>query len=109
MTLVIGMLCFGLMIGFITYRTLVRTTEHASINDLAAVVAAVGGGAVTAIVRPQTSLFGWYAIGLFVGFVAYGCLFAYLNKGNGELAKVLGQRDDAPGRIGGPNAPRGGG
>lgn len=114
MTLTIGTVCFGLMIGFITYRTLVRTTAQASISDLAAVVAAVGGGAVTAIVRPQTNLFGWYAIGLLVGFVLYGALFAWLNRGTGEYAKVMGQSGEAAAnnaakRAVGPNAPRRGG
>lgn len=110
MTLTIGMICFGLLIGFITYRTLVRTTDNASINDLTAVIAAVGGGAVTAIVRPQTSLFGWYAIGLLVGFITYGALFYWLNRDTREFAKVLGQTNEAAERAAeravGPNAPR---
>lgn len=111
MTLTIGIVCFGLMIGFITYRTLVRTTAQASINDLTAVIGAVGGGAVTAIVRPQTNLFGWYAIGLLVGFVLYGAFFAWLNRSTGEFAKVMGQSGEAAENIAakraaGPNAPR---
>lgn len=109
MTLTIGMVCFGVMIGFITYRTLVRTTENASINDLTAVIAAIGGGAVTAIVRPLTNLFGWYAIGLLAGFVLYGALFAWLNRSTGEFAKVMGQSREAADNIAekrGPNAPR---
>jgi bacteriorhodopsin len=109
-TLTIGMVCFGVMIGFITYRTLVRTTDNASINDLAAVIAAVGGGAVTAIVRPQTNFFGWYAIGLLAGFVLYGVFFAWLNRDTGEFAKVMGQSREAAEkaatrRAAGPNAP----
>lgn len=115
MTLTIGMVCFGVLIGFITYRTLVRTTENASINDLTAVIAAVGGGAVTAIVKPQTSFFGWYAIGLLTGFVVYGALFAWLNRKTGEFAKVMGQTSEAATkaaeraaarRVAGPGAPR---
>jgi hypothetical protein len=105
MTLKFGVLCFGVLIGFITYRTLVRTTDKASISDLAAVIGAVGGGAVTAIVHPQTSLFGWYAFGLLGGFVAYGILFSSLNRGTGEFAKVMG-RSEAAERLEGPNAPR---
>jgi hypothetical protein len=89
MTLTIGTICFGLLIGFITYRTLIRTTASASISDLATVIGAVGGGAVTAIVKPHTSLFGWYAIGLLVGFVAYGLLYIHTHSVK-EYAKVMG-------------------
>jgi hypothetical protein len=88
-TLTIGTICFGLLIGFVTYRTLIRTTKNASISDLATVVGAVGGGGVTAIVKPHSSLFGWYAIGLLAGFVGYGLLYLALN-GKGDYAQVMG-------------------
>lgn len=101
-----GVVCFGVLIGFITYRTLVRTTDKASISDLATVIGAVGGGAVTAIVRPQTNLFGYYAVGLLGGFVIYGLLFYLLNRGTGEFAKVMGRNEEAVARLEGPNAPR---
>lgn len=103
--LTFGIVCFGLLIGFITYRTLARTTDNASISDLATVIGAVGGGAVTAIVRPQTNLFGWYAIGLLVGFIVYGILYWLLNRGTGEFAKVMGRSDEVPERLRGPGAP----
>ena len=106
MTLTVGIVCFGVLIGFITYRTLARTTDNASIGDLAAVIGAVGGGAVTTIVRPQTNLFGWYAMGLLAGFVAYGVLFCILNRGTAEFAKVMGRSDEVAERLHGPNAPR---
>jgi bacteriorhodopsin len=113
-TLTIGTACFGVLIGFITYRTLVRTTDKASVSDLATVVGAVGGGAVTAIVRPHTSLFGWYGIGLLAGFIAYGILFCLLNRGTSEFANVMGRGEESRiakhnglgGRVADPNAPR---
>ena len=43
-----GVLCFGLVVGYITYRTLVRTTANAAVSDLATVIGAIGGEAVTA-------------------------------------------------------------
>lgn len=89
MILNIGSVCFGLLVGYITYRTLARTADKTSISDLAAVIGAVGGGAVTTIVRPQTEDFGWYSIGLLAGFIAYGALYAALN-GRAEFAKVMG-------------------
>jgi hypothetical protein len=112
MILTIGSVCFGVFIGYITYRTLARTTDKTSISDLAAVIGAVGGGAVTTIIKPQTDNFGWYAIGLLAGFIAYGVLYAAVN-GKAEFAKVMGM----PGRpargaagtgaekIRGPHAP----
>jgi hypothetical protein len=96
----IGSVCFGLFLGYVTYRTLARTTDKTSINDLTAVVAAVGGGAVTALFEPQTEDFGYYAIGLLAGFIAYGALFRKVN-GKAEFAKVMG----LPGRpVGTPGA-----
>jgi len=87
--LTVGTICFGLLFGYITYRTLARTTASASVSDLAAVISSVGGGAVTAIVKPGTDLFGWYAIGLLVGFVVYGAIYWAINDRK-EFAKVMG-------------------
>jgi hypothetical protein len=100
--LTIGTICFGLLVGYITYRTLVRTTA-ASISDLAAVISAVGGGAVTTIVRPGTNLFGWYAIALLIGFALYGGIYWKLN-GREKFAIVMGGGSDEAARRG-PGAP----
>lgn len=66
----IGALLFGLVIGWITYRTL-RRKEGTGISDLASVIAAVGGATITALFRPGTKVFGFYCIGLAVGFFLY--------------------------------------
>ncbi|MET8142142.1 hypothetical protein ABZU32_17685 [Sphaerisporangium sp. NPDC005288] len=91
MVLTIGVVCFGVLVGFITCRTLIRATASASISDLATVVGAVGGGAVTVIAEPGTDLFGWYAIALLAGFVGYGALYA-LTRGAGNFAVVMAQQ-----------------
>jgi NhaP-type Na+/H+ or K+/H+ antiporter len=65
----IGAICFGLVIGWITYRTL-RRSDAAAVSDIATVIGAVGGGAVLGIFKLGDS-FGWYAIGLAVGFFGY--------------------------------------
>ena len=44
--------CFGTVVGYITYRTLARTTDKAAITDLASVIGAIGGGAITALYGP---------------------------------------------------------
>jgi uncharacterized membrane protein YeaQ/YmgE (transglycosylase-associated protein family) len=72
--LIIGALCFGIVVGWITYRTLRRRGETVALSDIASVIGAVGGGWVaTQFSTPD--VFAWYCIGLFVGFFAY-LLFA---------------------------------
>lgn len=87
MILPVGVLCFGVVVGYITYRTLVRSKAKAEVRDLVVVVGAIGGGTVTALVEPGTDLFGWYGIGLLAGLVVYAVLFGVLNG-----RKKLGQR-----------------
>lgn len=71
MTISIGAVCFGIVVGFITYRTLVFK-EGASIGDISAVVGAVGGGVVTVWSdQGGSDSFAWYSIGLLVGVVLY--------------------------------------
>jgi hypothetical protein len=92
-TVSVGMVCFGVVLGYITYRTLIRTVAKASIHDLTVVAAAIGGGAVTTLARPNTNAFSWYAIGLLIGFVGYAIAFA-LTHSKSDVAKVLGGRED---------------
>lgn len=75
----VGAVAFGLVVGWITYRTLRRTATTASISDIAAVIGAVGGAAVTGLFT-NPSLFGWYSIGLAVGFFVYIILGATVWK-----------------------------
>jgi uncharacterized membrane protein YeaQ/YmgE (transglycosylase-associated protein family) len=66
----IGAFFFGLVVGWVTYRTLRRREGAAALSDIAAVIGAVGGATVTALFGNDT-LFGSYSIGLAVGFFAY--------------------------------------
>jgi hypothetical protein len=91
----VGAVCFGIAVGYLIYRTLVRTTEKAAISALAAVVGAVGGAAVTGLFAPGTSLFAWYSIGLLAGMAVFFAIFARLN-GLQRLATVLSVRTEAP-------------
>ena len=85
---VVGALVFGLVVGFITYRTLVRTTDKAAITDLTAVIAAIGGGTVTRLYDPSGTPFAWYAIGLGFGMLVFFLAFWKMN-GKAALAKVM--------------------
>ena len=66
----VGALLFGVVIGWITYRTLRRSKESVALSDIATVIGAVGGAAVIALFN-SPALFAWYSIGLFIGFIAY--------------------------------------
>lgn len=70
MTTGIGAICFGLVIGWVTYRTLRRKEGRAALSDIASVLAAVGGATVTGLFG-TAELFGLYSIGLAVGFFMY--------------------------------------
>jgi hypothetical protein len=86
--IIVGALVFGLVVGFITYRTLIRTTDNAAITDLAAVIGAIGGGAITTLYDPSSTAFAWYAIGLALGMLVFFTAYWKLN-GRSALAKVM--------------------
>lgn len=71
----IGAICFGIIVGWVTYRTLRRSGETVALSNIATVIGAIGGGAVTALFK-SAELFGWYSIGLAVGFFGYLVLAA---------------------------------
>lgn len=85
-----GAACFGSVIGYITYRTLARTTDKASITDLASVIGAIGGGTVTVVYGPADgTLFALYSIGLVIGMVLY-LIASLLIRGKTATGGVLG-------------------
>ena len=93
-----GALCFGVAVGYITYRTLVRA-ERSAVSDLATVVTAVGGGAVTGLFDPQEGdAFGWYSIGLLAGMAVFFLLFLAMN-GKVAAAVFMGSPDIGKPRI----------
>jgi len=84
----IGALCFGLVVGWISYRTLRRKEGAAALSDIAAVISAIGGAAVMALFKNET-LFGLYAIGLALGFFAY-FVISLTVYGKKETGKWMG-------------------
>jgi len=65
-----GALCFGLVVGWVTYRTLRRTADTVGLSNIASVIGAVGGAAVTALFNTK-ELFAFYSVGLAIGFFLY--------------------------------------
>ena len=90
----VGAVCFGVAIGYITYRTLVRKSD-AAISDIAAVVAAVGGGVVAERFSDKgTDTFGWYSIGLLVGMAAFLVLRLTVEKSGNAGPLILGDDNE---------------
>ena len=77
-----GAVCFGIVVGYITYRTLVRKSD-AAISDLAAVIAAVGGGVVAERFDSSrgSDTFGWYSMGLLAGMAIFLVLRLRFERG----------------------------
>jgi hypothetical protein len=66
----IGAGFFGLVVGWVAYRTLRRKEGNVALSDLSTVIGVIGGGAITTLFK-EPELFGSYAIGLAIGFFAY--------------------------------------
>jgi hypothetical protein len=65
-----GALAFGVVIGWFTYFVN-RYREEVTLADVATIIGAIGGGAVLTLVPEESRLFGFYGIGLAIGFFAY--------------------------------------
>ncbi len=88
MLALVGAFCFGLVVGWIVYRTLRRKEGAAAISDIAAVIGAIGGAAVTSLFK-SNDLFGWYCIGLAIGFFAY-LIASFFFGGKEEVNRFMG-------------------
>jgi hypothetical protein len=69
-----GAFCFGAVVGWVTATTLSHLTQH-GVSDIAAVVAAIGGAAISKMFTRNDRTFGNYCIGLAAGF--FVCLLLY--------------------------------
>jgi uncharacterized membrane protein YeaQ/YmgE (transglycosylase-associated protein family) len=76
----LGVLLFGLILGWMAYRTLRLKAGTGVFADIVAVVGALIGAAIIALFRSDV-LFGLYSIGLALGFFAYvGIDLAFYGK-----------------------------
>jgi len=85
----IGAGCFGFVVGWITYRTL-RRKSGTGISDIATVIGAIGGAAITGLFK-NGDFFGAYAIGLFIGFIAYLVVASRMKESDGTLPGWMGE------------------
>lgn len=81
----LGAWCFGVVIGWVTSRTLRRSTTT-GLSDISTVIGSIAGAAITGIYKPSTNSFGFYNIGLFCGFFAYLLVSIYIAKKEGNQA-----------------------
>lgn len=88
----LGAAVFGVVVGWVTYRTLRRRSDQAALSDIATVIGAVGGGAVTALFD-NDRLFGFYSVGLGIGFFAYLVVAMRLDKKGASAGQWLGGGD----------------
>lgn len=85
-----GAFWFGVVIGFVTYRTLHHKKE-AVIGDLAAVFGAIGGAAVLSLFPLEGGRFDEYAFGLAFGFFLYLVISLVISLGfKQDAIKLLG-------------------
>lgn len=84
-----GAFCFGLVIGWITYRTL-RRKDGAALSDIAGVIGAVGGAAITGLFVKE--VFSMYCVGLAVGFFLY-LIVSFMIEGKKAAITFMGNND----------------
>jgi hypothetical protein len=87
----IGAACFGLVVGWIAYRTLRRKEGNVGLSDLSTVIGVIGGGAITTLFK-EPGLFGSYAIGLAIGFFAYFVVALILEGRKGTVTWMGGKK-----------------
>jgi hypothetical protein len=87
-----GPLWFGIVVGYVTYRTL-RHKAETGLGDIAAVIGAVGGAAIIRLFPTGTVSFDSYAFGLAIGFFSYLALSLVLTwiSGKDDAHKLLGE------------------
>jgi hypothetical protein len=75
----IGAFCFGLVLGWFTYFTNRYRSGDIGLGDLTKLIAVLGGGAITALFgEAKTALFGFYGLGLAIGFFAYFLVLVWM-------------------------------
>jgi hypothetical protein len=67
----VGAFAFGCVLGWFAYYVNRYRAGKISVRDLGTFLGAIGGAAVLALFPAKSALFGYYGLGLAVGFFAY--------------------------------------
>lgn len=93
-----GALAFGAVIGWNLYLINRYRSGDVKIGDLVTLIGAIGGAAILAIFPAASDLFGWYGVGLAVGFFAYFVVLLMMVAASGNRFDVTwfldGRRKD---------------
>ena len=78
-SLAYGSIGFGMVIGWVTYYTMRKNTKERTLADITVIISALVGPAVLAVfpspATDKTTMFGYYGIGLAIGFFLYYIFF----------------------------------
>jgi len=91
----VGSMCFGAVIGWITYYTMRKNTKPRTLSDITVIISALVGPAVLAVFpapeEGKQTMFGYYGIGLSTGFFLYFVIFvAMLWKAPLRVLRLMG-------------------
>ena len=97
----VGSVCFGIVVGWITYYTMRKNTKPRALEDITVIISALVGPAILAVFPApadgKQTMFGWYGIGLAIGFFLYLIIFVLLLwKAPLKLLRMMGL---APPRV----------
>jgi hypothetical protein len=77
-----GSFGFGMVIGWVTYYTMRKNTKERTLADITVIISALIGPAVLAVfpapAEGKPTMFGYYGIGLAIGFFVYYILFVLM-------------------------------
>ncbi len=93
-----GVFCFGLVIGWITYRMLRRSTAGGW-RDFACVIGVVGGAATTSLFPASDVMVAAYGLGLAIGFFSnliVSLALAARGRALSPVGEWLGELPDHP-------------
>lgn len=97
--LLIGAAAFGIVTGYVTYRTL-RRVKTSGLSDIATVIGIVGGAAITALFPATSEAFGAYGVGLAAGFFIYLALSLFVAQRTNTMTTVNEWLGEGPGVSG---------
>jgi TRAP-type C4-dicarboxylate transport system permease small subunit len=77
-----GSIGFGMVIGWVTYYTMRKNTKERTLADITVIISALIGPAVLAVfpapAEGKPTMFGYYGIGLALGFFLYYIIFVLI-------------------------------
>lgn len=86
----VGACLFGVVMGWTLYFVNRHRDDKVGVRDIGTIAGAVGASAITVLFPGGGRLFGWYCIGLAIGFFAYlFLLLVFVGKSRGFTIEFL--------------------